>query len=57
MGNSQTNALPTTMKRIILVEPNKELEHANLQIEEVPLPIPASGEVLIHVIASPGNLI
>lgn len=54
MGNAQGTTLPTTMKRIVLVEPNKDLEHANLKIEEVPLPQPLSGEVLIRVIAAPG---
>lgn len=54
MGNSQGTTIPTTMKRIILVEPNKNLESAVLKIEEVPVPQPLSGEVLIRVVAAPG---
>ena len=57
MGNSQGVTIPTTMKRIILFEPNLELDKVILKIEEVPVPQPLSGEVLIRVIASPGKKI
>jgi hypothetical protein len=54
MGNSQSQ-LPQTMKRIVLVEPNQELAQARLEVQEAPLPTPASGEVLIRVTAAPGK--
>jgi hypothetical protein len=55
MGNGQSGQLPQTMKRVILVEPNKELSKAKLEVQEAPLPTPASGEVLIRVTAAPGT--
>jgi hypothetical protein len=55
MGNGQSGQLPQTMKRIVLVEPNKELAQAKLEVQEAPLPTPTSGEVLIRVTAAPGK--
>jgi hypothetical protein len=55
MGNGQSGQLPQTMRRIVLVEPNKELAQARLEVQEAPVPTPASGEVLIRVSAAPGK--
>jgi hypothetical protein len=57
MGNGQSGQLPQTMRRIVLVEPNKELAQARLEVQEAPVPTPASGEVLIRVSAAPGKIL
>lgn len=55
MGNSQSSNIPTTMKRIVLAQPNKDISKAELKVEEIAMPVPKSGEVLIRVIAAPVN--
>lgn len=55
MGNGQSGQLPQTMKRIVLIEPNNNLSQAKLEVQDAPLPVPLSGEVLIRVIAAPGE--
>jgi len=58
MGNkasSEAPAIPTKMKRIVLVEPNKELEKAKFEVQECDTPVPQSGEVLVRVVAAPVN--
>ncbi len=37
--------IPATMKRLVLAEPNAAMNRVQLQIEEVPVPVPKSGEV------------
>jgi NADPH:quinone reductase len=54
MGNSPSN-LPATMRRIVLTKPNADITQATLTVEEVPMPVPKSGEVLIRVLAAPVN--
>lgn len=54
MGNSTSN-LPATMKRVVLTKPDADITKADITVEEVPLPVPKSGEVLIRVIATPVN--
>ena len=58
MGASASHdaaAAPATMRRVVLVRPAEKIEDAQLQIETVPVPKPASGEVLIRVMAAPVN--
>jgi len=47
--------LPTTMKRLVLSAPSMEMKQVTLTVEEVPVPVPKSGEVLIQVSAAPIN--
>ncbi len=54
MGNSQATEIPPTMRRIALTAPNSDMTKSTLIIEQVPMPTPQSGEVLIKVIAAPG---
>lgn len=53
MGNSQP--LPATCRRIVLTKPDADITKAQLIVEEIPIPVPKSGEVLIRVIAAPVN--
>ena len=46
---------PATMRRIVCTMPAPKVEDAQLAIEEVPLPVPRTGEVLIKVAAAPVN--
>ena len=59
MGGSASKpgdvALPATMRRIVCKRPAPRVEDAELAIEEVPLPKPKSGEVLVRVSAAPVN--
>lgn len=55
MGTSQSFELPKTMRRLVLTKASPDLADAELQVEEVPMPVPAAGEVLIRVIAAPVN--
>jgi NADPH2:quinone reductase len=47
------NEIPTTMKRLVVTAPGKDLASCKIEIEEVPVPKPGSGEVLIKVAAAP----
>jgi len=57
MGNSPslTAPIPTTMRRWVLVQVDKDLSKAQLQLETVAVPKLKSGEVLIKVCAAPVN--
>jgi len=44
--------IPTTMKRLVVTAPGKDLASCTIEIEEVPVPKPARGEVLIKVVAA-----
>ena len=55
MGNGAGKELPTTMRRVVLTQPNEDITKAVLTIEEVPMPVPKAGEVLIRVAATPVN--
>jgi|Transcript_2576 NADPH2:quinone reductase len=51
-----TDEIPTTMKRLIVTEPGKDVASCKIEVEEnVPVPTPRSGEVLIKVVAAPVN--
>jgi NADPH2:quinone reductase len=54
MGNSQ-GTLPSTMRRVVLSKPNADITEASIVVEEVAMPVPRSGEVLIRVLATPVN--
>jgi NADPH2:quinone reductase len=47
--------IPTTMKRLVVTAPGKDLACCKIEIEEVPVPKPGSGEVLIKVAAAAIN--
>lgn len=47
--------IPTTMKRLVLVEANEDLAKARIEVEECPVPKPSSSEVLVKVAAAPVN--
>ena len=57
MGNAQSQSpgvnIPEKMKRLVLVEPNKILKNVQIEVEEVDVPRPNPGQVLIKVAASP----
>ena len=59
MGGSASKpgdvALPAKMRRIVCKRPARAVEDAELAIEEVPVPVPKSGEVLVRVSAAPVN--
>jgi NADPH2:quinone reductase len=44
--------IPTTMKRLVVTAPGKDVASCKIEIEEVPVPKPGSGEVLIKVAAA-----
>ncbi|CAM9118195.1 unnamed protein product [Ectocarpus fasciculatus] len=54
MGSAQSS-LPATMRRVVLTKPDADITKAGITVEEVPMPVPKSGEVLIRVIATPVN--
>uniref|UniRef100_A0A7S0FWB3 Enoyl reductase (ER) domain-containing protein n=1 Tax=Pyrodinium bahamense TaxID=73915 RepID=A0A7S0FWB3_9DINO len=47
--------VPARMKRLVLVEANKDIAQARLEVEEVDTPKPRKGQVLIKVAAAPVN--
>jgi NADPH2:quinone reductase len=47
--------IPTTMKRLVVTAPGKDVASCKIEIEEVPVPTPGSGEVLIKVAAAAIN--
>ena len=56
MGGRQSSPVPESMRRVVLVAPNADMSKAQLRVEDnVPLPVPRSGEVLVKVDAAPVN--
>lgn len=55
MGNSTSAAVPATMRRLVLSKPHDDPAKAELSVEEVAMPVPRSGQVLVKVIAAPVN--
>lgn len=55
MGAGQSQEIPKTMKRLVLQEPNSDITKARVVVEEVEVPVPRSGEVLVKVLAAPVN--
>ena len=47
--------IPTTMKRLVVTAPGKDVASCKIEIEVVPVPKPGSGEVLIKVAAAAIN--
>ena len=49
--------VPKTMRRLILETPNdkKDFSKVVLRVEEVPIPTPKRGELLVKVLAAPVN--
>lgn len=47
--------MPETMKRVVLVQPDADMSKVQMEVEEVPVPTPRNGEVLIRVSAAPVN--
>ena len=47
--------IPATMKRLVLTTPDEDMSKVVLSVEEVPVPKPRSGELLIKVAAAPIN--
>lgn len=43
------------MRRLVLRAPNSDMEQVDMQLEEVPVPKPKHGEVLVRVAAAPVN--
>ena len=56
-SSSSSDAIPATMKRLVVTSPGKGTSVADctLQVETVPTPAPRSGEVLIKVVAASVN--
>lgn len=55
MGLSQSHEIPKTMRRLVLVESNADITKSKIVVEEVDVPVPKPGEVLVKVLASPIN--
>jgi len=56
MGASQSLPnIPEKMKRLVLVKPDKDMEKVSMEVEEVLVPKPGPGQVLIKVAAAPVN--
>ena len=56
MGNGNSSAsVPSKTRRIVLVEANKEMDKAKVEIETIDTPKPKSGEVLIRVSSAAVN--
>jgi NADPH2:quinone reductase len=49
------STIPTTMKRLVITAPGKDVASLTIEIEEAPVPKPGSGEVLIKVAAAAIN--
>lgn len=47
--------IPAKMKRLVLIEPNKNLDEVKMAVEEVDVPKPKSGEVLVKMSAASVN--
>mmetsp|Transcript_13069 Transcript_13069/g.28338 ORF Transcript_13069/g.28338 Transcript_13069/m.28338 type:complete len:349 (-) Transcript_13069:207-1253(-) len=52
---TSTEEIPTTMKRLVVSAPGKDVASCKIEVSEVPVPEPSSGEVLIKVVAAPIN--
>lgn len=53
---NMTDGIPTTMKRLVVKEPGKDVASCKIEVEsDVPVPEPRSGEVLVKVVAAPIN--
>lgn len=50
-----SDEIPTTMKRLVVTAPGEDVAKCKIEIEEVPVPVPSSGEVLIKVAAAAIN--
>jgi NADPH2:quinone reductase len=50
-----TDEIPQTMKRLVVTAPGKDLASCKIEIEEVPVPEPEAGQVLIKVAAAAVN--
>mmetsp|Transcript_253 Transcript_253/g.393 ORF Transcript_253/g.393 Transcript_253/m.393 type:complete len:356 (+) Transcript_253:2-1069(+) len=55
MTATESITIPTTMKRLVATAPGKDIATCKIEVETVPVPQPASGEVLIKVAAAPIN--
>jgi len=47
--------VPETMKRLVLVQGNSDITKVQIKVEEIDVPQPKSGQVLIRVCAAPVN--
>mmetsp|Transcript_10044 Transcript_10044/g.18044 ORF Transcript_10044/g.18044 Transcript_10044/m.18044 type:complete len:361 (-) Transcript_10044:96-1178(-) len=56
-STSTNNGIPNEMKRLVVTSPGNgtSVSDCTVTIETVPTPIPASGEVLVKVVAAPVN--
>lgn len=58
MGNAQSSPdveIPEKMKRLVLAQPSANPEDVKFEVEELDVPSPKAGQVLIKVAASPIN--
>jgi len=51
----QFESVPAKMRRVVLVEADKDLSKAKLEVQEVDVPKPRRGQVLVKVAAAPIN--
>jgi NADPH2:quinone reductase len=49
------DAIPATMKRLVVMAPGKDIASCKIEIEEVPVPKPAPNQVLVKVVAAAIN--
>ena len=50
-----TDEIPKTMKRLVVTAPGKDIASCKIEIEELPVPEPGAGQVLIKVVAAAIN--
>mmetsp|Transcript_18625 Transcript_18625/g.25648 ORF Transcript_18625/g.25648 Transcript_18625/m.25648 type:complete len:350 (-) Transcript_18625:418-1467(-) len=50
-----SNEIPPTMKRLVVTSPGEDVASCKIEVQEVPVPKPACGEVLIKVAAAAIN--
>lgn len=55
MGANSSSEIPKTMKRLVLIKGNADITKAEIAVEEVDVPKPKSGQVLIRVSSAPIN--
>ena len=54
-SSTTTTTIPTTMKRLVVMAPGKDLKSCKIEIQEVPVPKPTSSQLLIKVVAAAIN--
>lgn len=54
-ADDEETTLPSTMKRLVVMEPGKDVKSCKIEVQQVPVPKPSSSQVLIKVVAAAVN--